>query len=96
MSNYLNSDKTTQWFQDNYPGSDMNLTERTTVLVLHTTEGTNWPTYSGGATAPTYTGIPPLGIRKGQWRAHFPDEKSARALRNTSGGVETNTRTNQL
>lgn len=91
MSNYSKADKKTQWFQDDFPGADMNLTEDTMVLVLHTTEGTSWPTYSGGATAPTYTGNPPLGKRFGKWRAHFPDEKSARALANTSGGVETNT-----
>lgn len=97
MSNYRAADAKTQWYQDNFPGSTLKLTPDTMVAVLHTTEGSTWPTYSGGATAPNYTGQPPLGkpnddnYRKGQWRAHFPDEKSARALRNDSGGVETNT-----
>lgn len=91
MSNYRWADNKTQWFQDNYPGADMNLSENTMVLVLHTTEGTTWPTYDGGSMAPTYTGMPPLGLKPGKWRAHFPDEKSARALANLAGGVETNT-----
>lgn len=91
MSNYRNSDKTSQWFQDNWPGADLNLARGTMVVVLHTTEGTTWPDYEGGATAPNYTGMPPLGDARGKWRAHFPDEKSSRALRNESGGVNTNT-----
>lgn len=91
MSNYSKADTKTQWFQDNFPGADMNLSEETMVLVLHTTEGTSWPSYSGGATAPNYTGMPPLGLQRGKWRAHFPDEKSSRALANKTGGVETNT-----
>lgn len=92
MSNYALADTKSQWFQDNYPGSSMRLSAATLVLVLHTTEGMTFPTYSGGATAPNYTGLPPIKTkRKGQWRAHFPDEKSSRALRNLSGGVETNT-----
>lgn len=92
MSNYKNADATTQWFQDNYPGATMTLNEKTMVLCIHTTETTGWPTYSGGASAPTYTGLPPIKLlRRGKWRAHFPDEKSARALQNDSGGVETNT-----
>lgn len=91
MSNYRAADKKSQWFQDNYPGSTMKLNKSTMVVALHTTEGTDWPSYSGGAVAPTYTGKPALGDVKGAWRAHFPDEKSARALRNEPGGVETNT-----
>lgn len=91
MSNYARADAKTQWFQDNYPGSDLNLRPTTMVAVLHTTEGTTWPSYGGGTSAPNYTGQPPVGDIKGSWRAHFPDEKSSRALRNESGGVETNT-----
>lgn len=91
MSNYRNSDKKTQWFQDDWPGADLDLSRGTMVVVLHTTEGTDWPDYEGGATAPNYTGKPPLGDVRGQWRAHFPDEKSSRALRNEAGGVNTNT-----
>lgn len=91
MSNYALADTKSQWYQDNYPGASMNLTAKTMVVVVHTTEGISWPGYSGGATAPNYTGFPPLEDHDGDWRAHFPDEKSARALENRDGGVETNT-----
>lgn len=91
MSNFKRADCKTQWFQDDYPGSDLELTPQTAVVVLHTTEGFDWPSYGGGATAPNYTHKPGFGGKAGQWRGHFPDEKSSRALRNLSGGVETNT-----
>lgn len=92
MSNFKEADTRTQWFYDNYPGSPLNLGPKTMVVVLHTTEGFSWPSYSGGATSPNYTGLAPLkGISSGKWRAHHPDERSSRALRNDSGGVETNT-----
>lgn len=91
MSNYFKADTTTQWFQDDYPGADMNLSEATEVVVLHTTESTGWPGYDGGAKAPHYTAMPDIANRKILWRGHFPDEKSSRALRNEAGGVETNT-----
>lgn len=90
MSNFKYATKE-QWFQDNYPGADLHLTHDTMVAVLHTTETTDWPDYQHGSEAPTYTGKPPIGLRGGHWRAHFPDEKSARALVNSPGGVETNT-----
>jgi len=91
MSNYAKADTKAQWFQDNYPGSTLELSEDTTVVVLHTTEGFDWPGYEGGATAPNYTFKPGFAPQGGWWRAHFPDERSSRALRNLSGGVETNT-----
>lgn len=92
MSNFKKADTTSQWFQDDYPGSLMNLTAANMVCVIHTTETMGWPGYEGGRTAPNYTGFGPLkGISSGKWRAHFPDERSSRALRNLSGGVETNT-----
>jgi hypothetical protein len=87
MSNYTLADTKAQWFQDNHPGGSMN----PNVVVLHTTEGTGWPGYSGGATAPHYTAMPDFKAKRLRWRAHFPDERSARALRNERGGVETNT-----
>jgi hypothetical protein len=59
--------------------------------VIHTTEGTSLPGYSGGATAPNYTAVPDFSEQRLRWYAHFPDEKSARALMNLAGGVETNT-----
>lgn len=85
------ADITSQWFQDNYPGADMDLGPERTVVVLHTTEGLTWPDYQGGATAPNLTGLPPMRLRKGKWRQHFPLNKSSRALANLAGGVETNT-----
>lgn len=91
MSNYRVANTSAQWFQDNYPGSDMHLSAETEVVVLHTTESISWPGYEGGATAPNYTAMPRIALRRMEWRAHFPDEKSSRALRNLSGGVETNT-----
>jgi hypothetical protein len=91
MSNYRPADTLSQWFQDDYPGADLNLTPDTMVVVLHTTEGFDWPGYEGGATAPNYTHKPSFHGGAGLWRAHFPDEKSSRALRNEAGGVETNT-----
>src|SRR4051812_41507611 len=77
MTNYRAADSKTQWFQDNFPGSTMNIKPSNLVLVIHTTETTSWPGYEGGATAPNYTGLPPLGepneegFRKGAYRAHF-------------------------
>ena len=92
MSNYKYATKE-QWFQDvpGLGGADMNLTHDTMVACLHTTEGMTWPDYQGGAVAPNYTGMPPIGLKGGHWRAHFPDEKSSRALVNAPGGVQTNT-----
>lgn len=87
MSNYARADMTAQWFQSAYPGATMTPTR----VVLHTTEGTSWPGYEGGKTAPHYTARPDFTAQRLVWRAHFPDEKSARALRNLPGGVETNT-----
>lgn len=91
MSNYAKADSSTQSFASKYPGSKLTLTRDTMVAVLHTTEGMTWPDYDGGSMAPNYTGLPPIGSSRGKWRAHFPDEMSSRALKNLSGGVETNT-----
>lgn len=91
MSNYRLANTKTQWFQGKFPGSNLSLKASELKVVLHSTEGTSWPGYGGGSSAPNYTGMPPLGTKSGTWRAHFPDEKSSRALRNLAGGVETNT-----
>lgn len=90
MTTYSKANTDVQWYQDNFPGATMNLTPETMVVCLHTTEGYDWPSYGGGTSAPNYTFKPGFG-RAGAWRAHFPDEKSSRALRNLGGGVETNT-----
>lgn len=90
MSNYALANTTAQWFAKAYPGKTMTPNCGT----LHTTESTSWPGYSGGAVAPNYTALPDIKNKKLIWRAHFPDEMSARALVNLSGGVETNTANN--
>lgn len=87
MSNYALADAKNQWFADRYRGSKID----PNCGVLHTTEGTDWPSYGGGASAPHYTAKPDAKAKRLRWRAHFPDEMSSRALRNLSGGVETNT-----
>lgn len=87
MSNYALADTKAQWYQDDFPGSVLD----PNVVVLHTTEGSDWPGYSVGAVAPNYTAKPDFAGKRLRWRAHFPDERSSRALRNLTGGVETNT-----
>ena len=84
---YPGANTTTQWYQDNFPGSSMDAN----VGILHSTEGPSWPGYSGGAVAPNITGKPHFGKKVMYWRQHFPVDKSSRALVNKSGGVETNT-----
>lgn len=63
----------------------------TNCCVLHTTEGPNWPGYRGGATGPHLTVKPLIAKKDIAFRQHFPANKSARALENQPGGVETNT-----
>jgi len=78
---------TTYWYQDDYPGSPMEVN----VVVLHTTEGRTLPDYGGGASAPNLTAVPDLEAKRLRWFQHFDIETSSRALRNLTGGVETNT-----
>lgn len=87
MSKYALANSTVQWFQGRYPGAVI----KPNVLVIHTTEGTSWDGYDGGAIAPNYTARPDMARRRLDWRQHFPDERSSRALVNQPGGVETNT-----
>lgn len=87
MTTYPAANTKAAWYQDNYPGADMD----PNCGVLHSTEGTSLPGYNGGATAPNYTAVPNFEAKRLDWFAHFPDEKSSRALKNLSGGVETNT-----
>ncbi len=70
-----------QDFSRAFAGSTM----KPRVAVVHSTEGPSWPGYQGGATAPTVT------ISRTEIRQHFPVNRSARALENRAGGVETNT-----
>ncbi|MYX26727.1 N-acetylmuramoyl-L-alanine amidase [Streptomyces sp. SID8381] len=60
-------------------------------LVLHTTEGTSVVSYSNGAEAPNLTALPNFGMKKFDIYQHFALNRSARALVNKSGGVQTNT-----
>lgn len=86
MVNYPGANRS-QWFGGRYPGSPM----RPNVALLHTTEGTSWPSYAGGATTPHLTLMPNHARRRLDVRQHLPLERSARALQNDAGGVETNT-----
>ena len=60
-------------------------------LCLHSTETTGLPGYRGGATTPHFTTLPDFENEKIEWFQHLPINRSARALENRNGGVETNT-----
>lgn len=90
MSNYAIADRTTQSFAKAYPGVKMDPNCGT----IHTTETIGWPGYEGGKLAPNYTARPIMLGKRLDFRAHFPDEMSARALQNDPGGVNTNTANN--
>jgi hypothetical protein len=81
------ANRTAQWFEDDFGGARMNVN----VGCLHTTEGTSWPSYQGGAVAPNLTAKPNMSGRNLRWRQHFQLNTSSRALANKVGGVETNT-----
>jgi hypothetical protein len=85
---YPGANTTAQWFADNYPGIIMNVTD---IVVLHTTEGSGWPSYGGGASAPTMTIMVDSANRRLVVRQHFPLNMSARALVRPSGSPPTNT-----
>lgn len=76
-----------QDFSSRYTGSLMN----PNVVVLHSTETVGWPGYQSGATAPHFTILPDFATKTVKIRQHFPVNRSARALVNAAGGVETNT-----
>ncbi len=78
---------TAYWYESRFPGDR----QEVNVVVLHTTEGTSLPGYEGGATAPNFTAVPDLKNKKLIWYQHFYVDTSSRALRNLSGGVQTNT-----
>jgi hypothetical protein len=75
---YPPADRTAQWFADEYPGVDMGGVEK---VLLHTTEGGNWPSYDGGAKAPQLT----YHATAHRWHQHFPLNRSARALQDPTG-----------
>lgn len=84
---YPGADTSSQWFANRWPGDRFDANN----AVVHTTEGTGWPSYAGGSMAPTMTGRPNFAKKRLDWRQHFPVDMSARALVNRRGGVETNT-----
>lgn len=83
---YPRADHRIQWFGDGGP----EVTPK--VIVLHTTEGSIWPSYEGGGKAPHLTVMPLMTRAQLVWRQHFPLERSARALAHPAGTVETNNR----
>lgn len=82
------ANRTAQWYASKYPGATFDGIEK---LVIHTTEGSGWPGYSGGKSAPNLTALPDTAARRLVWRHHFPINMSSRALVNKAGGVQTNT-----
>jgi hypothetical protein len=85
---YNRANTTAQKFSDDYPGTVFSYPLKR--VVWHSTETNGWPGYGGGASAPTLTVFPHKALKTLEWRQHFPADMSARALRNLSGGVETN------
>lgn len=87
---YPPADKTVQNLVKKYPGREI----KPNVLLLHTMEVNGWPGYSNGNTAPHLslrTWLNSDGSLKSfAWRQHFPFNRTARAVRNLAGGVETN------
>lgn len=75
------------WYEGVYPGDR----QEVNVVVLHTTEGTSLPGYGGGSSAPNFTAVPDIKNKKLIWYQHYYVDSSSRALRNLSGGVQTNT-----
>lgn len=60
-----------------------------TKIVLHTTEGSSWPGYGGGGSAPHVT-VKPGAATSENIRQHIASTEAAKALVNKRGGVETN------
>lgn len=85
---YPKADRKTQRFDDDYPG--LRWEGRAEKGCFHTTETSNWPSYSDGATAPNFTVKANFTLKRLEWRQHYPANMSARALQNDRGGVETN------
>lgn len=77
---------TAYWYQTKYASTAM----ESNVGVVHTTEGMSLPSYGGGGSAPNFTAVPDIANKKLKWYQHFDFDRSARALVNKSGGVETN------
>lgn len=83
---YPKADRKTQDFSKKYSGSAI----KSTRVLLHSTETRGWPGYGGGSSAPHMTIMPDFKNKKVLVRQHFPANRNSRALRNLSGGVQTN------
>ncbi|MDN5605812.1 MAG: hypothetical protein L0G59_10400, partial [Kocuria sp.] len=81
MATWLSGVKRHSWGRDG--GS---FTTSPDKILLHSTETGSFPGYGGGASAPHFT----IDLRNGEVRQHSPMNRAARALRNASGGVQTN------
>ncbi|MGW0763669.1 peptidoglycan-binding protein [Streptomyces sp. NPDC002814] len=75
------------WYGDTLQGDLMD----PNVLALHTTEGTGIVSYRNGRDAPNLTALPNFKKKGFDVYQHFALNRSARALVNKPGGVETNT-----
>lgn len=84
---YPGANTTAQWFNGAFPGVVMGVTDK---FIIHTTEGSGWPSYSGGAAAPTFTVYPDTVNKKLVIRQHFPLDTSSRALVHPAGTPQTN------
>jgi len=74
---YPPANRSAQWYANKYPGTTFTSMEK---LLLHSTEGSGWPGYDGGAKAPNMTGMPNVAARRIDWRQHWPVNQSSRAL----------------
>ena len=81
MATWLSGAKRQSWGRDG--GS---FTTSPDKILLHSTETGSFPGYGGGASAPHFT----INLGNGEVRQHSPMNRAARALRNASGGVQTN------
>lgn len=55
-------------------------------IIIHTTETEGIPKYSDGKSSPHLT----YYVQKNRWVQHTPFDRASRALKNVSGGVQTN------
>lgn len=81
MATWLSGAKRQSWGRDG--GS---FTSSPDKILLHSTETGTFPGYGRGASAPHFT----INLGNGEVRQHSPMNRAARALRNASGGVQTN------
>ncbi|MFJ2745288.1 peptidoglycan-binding protein [Streptomyces sp. NPDC087440] len=84
---YPGATRGSHWYGDQYTGDLMD----PNALVVHTTEGPTLVSYGNGSSAPNITARPNIPQKRLEWVQHFAFDRSARALVNQPGGVETNT-----